>query len=295
MAELIDVPLLLARKRRALTLPGPRADFLMLRTAGELADRLSLVERRFERAAAIHCLTGHAADALAASGKVGDVLRIEADPAFLFGKDGRVVPPETVGLEPHSLDLAVSLLTMQEMNDIPGFLVQMRRALRPDGLFLGAMAGGETLHELRASLLAAESQVTGGASPRVLPFVDVRDAGALLQRAGFALPVSDVDEVTVRYATVPALMRDLRAMGATNALLARSRVPLTGTLLATAADIYAGRFADPDGRLRASFSLIWMSGWSPADSQPKPLKPGSATRLLADALRQAGDDPPDGR
>jgi hypothetical protein len=162
--------------------------------------------------------------------------------------------------------------------------VQIRRALRPDGLFLAALLGGETLAELRYSFAAAESELDGGASPRVAPFADVRELGALLQRAGFALPVADVDHVPVRYATPIALMHDLRRMGATNPLAERRRVPLRRATLARAVEIYATRFADPDGRVRASFDIVWLSGWAPHASQQQPLRPGSAKTRLADAL-----------
>ena len=284
MQPIIDTPLLLARKRRALARPVAGADFLMRRAADELAERLAAVERRFGKAATLFCQTPAAADALAASGKVGDIVRVEADPAFLDRGPGMVAQPETVPFGPESLDLAVSLLSLQAMNDIPGMLAQIRRALRPDGLFLGAMAGAGTLGELRESLLAAETEIHGGASPRVIPFADVRDAGALLQRAGLALPVADVETLTVRYASMFDLMADLRAMGETSALIDRPRRPATRKLLARAAEIYAGRFSDPDGRVRASFSIVWMSGWAPDASQQKPLKPGSAKMSLAKIL-----------
>ena len=181
------------------------------------------------------------------------------------------------------------------MNDIPGMLIQTRRALRPDGLFLGAMAGQGTLAELKESLLAAETELSGGASPRVIPFADVREAGALLQRAGFALPVADVDQLTVRYDSMFDLMRDLRGVGATNALVARSRKPATRAFFGRAAEIYAERFSDPDGRVRATFSIIWMSGWAPHASQQKPLKPGSAKTSLASALNDARKPQDEGR
>ena len=202
-------------------------------------------------------------------------------------KQGIVATPGHVPLDPASIDIAVSLLSLQDENDIPGMLIQIRRALKPDGLFLGAMAGAGTLAELRESLLAAEAELSGGASPRVLPFADVREVGALLQRAGFALPVTDVETVTVRYATMFDLMADLRAMGATNPLSGRSRRPATREFFARAAQIYAERFSDPDGRIRATFSFIWMSGWAPDASQQKPLKPGSAEVSLARILDQA--------
>lgn len=284
MQPIFDPLLSLAHKRRALAHRLAGADFLMQRTASELADRLAVVDRSFPDAAALFCLTSAAHDAIARSGKAGRVGRIECDAALLSGP-GLVTAPETVPLEPQSIDLAVSLLTMQEVNDLPGLLVQIRRALRPDGLFLGALAGGGTLAELRESLLAAETELTGGASPRVAPFADLRDIGALLQRAGFALPVTDVDSVTVRYSDVFALMRDLRAMGAANALVDRSRRPATRALFLRAAEIYADRYSDPDGRIRVTFSIVWMSGWAPHPGQQKPLKPGSAKMPLAQALR----------
>ena len=202
--------------------PSQGASFLLDRAVDDLGERLSTVERRFDKAAALFCLTRAASDAILASGKAGSVLRVEADAALLGGDDGRVGSLDHIPLEPESLDLAVSLLSLHEANDIPGALIQIRRALRPDGLFLGAMAGGGTLAELRESLIAAETELYGGASPRVAPFTDVRDAGALLQRAGFALPVADVETLTVRYNSMFGLIKDLRAMGATNALVDRS-------------------------------------------------------------------------
>lgn len=288
--KIVDATLLIARKRRAVACAAAGADFLMARTAGDLEDRLATLGRRFSRAAALFSLTPHAGRSVIASGKADEVVRIEADAVFLGGEPGTVAAPGHVPLEPASIDLAVSLLSLQDENDIPGMLIQIRRALKPDGLFLGAMAGAGTLAELRESLLAAEAELTGGASPRVLPFADVRDAGALLQRAGFALPVADVETVTVRYATMFNLMADLRAMGATNALSGRSRRPATRRFFARASEIYAERFSDPDGRIRATFQLIWLSGWAPDASQRKPLKPGSAEVSLARILAPGNND-----
>lgn len=289
MQPLFDTALWLARKRRALAQPVSGADFLAQRVADDLADRLAAVERRFSRAATLFCQTTHAAEVLGSSSKVGEVFRVEADPAFLGDGAGMIAAPETVPFEPGSLDLVVSLLALQSMNDIPGMLAQIRRALKPDGLFLGAMTGAGTLAELRESLLAAETELHGGASPRVIPFADVRDVGALLQRAGLALPVADVDTVTVRYGTPFSLMSDLKAMGETNALIDRSRRPMSSALLARTAEIYAERFSDADGRVKASFSIIWLSGWAPDASQQKPLKPGSATVSLAKILQDPGN------
>jgi hypothetical protein len=176
------------------------------------------------------------------------------------------------------------VLALHLVNDLPGALLQVRRALKPDGLFLAAILGGETLHELRAALTGAEVEVTGGASPRVAPFAEIRAVGALLQRAGFALPVVDQDRLVIRYDDAFALMHDLRAMGAASPLAERSRKPLRRSVLFRAATDYARRFADPDGRVRATFDVISLSGWAPDPGQPKPLRPGSAAMRLADAL-----------
>ena len=193
-------------------------------------------------------------------------------------------------------DLVTSVLALHAVNDLPGVLVQVRRALKPDGLFLAALFGGETLTELRQSLATAEIEVTGGISPRVAPFGDVRDLGGLLQRAGFALPVADVERTVVRYRDLSSLVRDLRAMGETNALVERSRKPMPRALWAAAAAHYAAHFADPDGKLRATFDIVYLTGWAPHESQQQPLKPGSAKTRLADALgtdeRGAGEKPP---
>lgn len=288
MQPIVDTSLWLAHKRRALARQTAGADFLMRRAAEELAERLGAVERKFDRAAVLFCQTPAAVDVLAASGKVTEIIRVEADAMFLGDAAGLVAPLETVPFEPESLDLAVSLLSLQAMNDIPGMLVQIRRALKPDGLFLGAFAGAGTLSELRESLLAAETELYGGASPRVIPFTDVRDAGALLQRAGLALPVADVETVTVRYDSLFGLMADLRAMGETSALIDRSRRAGTRRLFARVAEIYAERFSDADGRIRASFPIVWMSGWAPDASQQKPLKPGSAKISLKTILENPG-------
>jgi SAM-dependent methyltransferase len=194
-----------------------------------------------------------------------------------------------------SLDLAVSLLALHGVNDLPGALIQIKRALKPDGLFMGCLLGGRTLQELRQALLEAESETMGGVSPRVAPFADLRDLGGLLQRAGFALPVIDSEIVTVRYRDAFGLLRDLRAMGWANALVARRKTPLRRETLLRAASLYAERFADPDGRLPATFEFVWVSGWAPHESQQKPLKPGSAKARLADALGvpeiKAGEKP----
>lgn len=285
MQPIFDTELIVQRKRRAVAAAASGASFLLDRAVEDLVERLSTVERRFERAAALFGMTPALRDALLASGQVESAIRVELHQSFLGFDEGLVGALDHIPLEPASIDLAVSLLALQEANDLPGALIQIRRALKPDGLFLAAIGGGETLTQLRESLLVAETELHGGASPRVAPFTDIRDAGALLQRAGFALPVTDIEPVTVRYASMFDLMRDLRAMGVTNTLLSRSRRPATRELFARAAEIYAERFADPDGRVRATFAFVWMSGWAPHASQQQPLKPGSAKVSLAKVLK----------
>jgi SAM-dependent methyltransferase len=277
------------RLRRALSAfaDSRGADFLLRRAAGELADRLLVVKRTFAVAVDLGTPGPHAALALAGDGRVGFVLR--AGPTAIALGEGAyariVADEERSPLADVSCDLIVSILALQGVNDLPGALIQIRKALKPDGLFLACVMGGDSLNELRQSLTAAESEILSGASPRVAPFADVRALGALLQRAGFALPVVDLDRVVTRYSDIFAVMRDLRAMGATNALVSRSRTPLRRDILFRAAQIYTERFADDDGRLRATFDMVWLSGWAPHEGQQKPLKPGSARMRLEDALQ----------
>ncbi len=279
---IFDRRLLRARQKRARA-RGP-ATFLLDRVADEMGERLSVVLRQFERAVDLGTPTDALRRVLAASGKVatlvGASLTTIADASSLqVAADEEALP-----FADASLDLVVSALALQFVNDLPGTLIQIRRALKPDGLLLAAMIGGESLSELREAFAEAESEIEGGISPRVSPFADIRDLGALLQRAGFALPVVDSDRLTVRYDNPLALMRDLRAMGATNVLTERRRTPLKRATLQRMLEIYARRFADADGRLRATFEIVWLTGWAPHESQQKPLKPGSATQRLADVL-----------
>jgi len=280
--RVFDRLLLRRRRRRAQALGA--ATFLIDRAAADLAERLAAVLRRFAVAADLGSPTPAARreiagllDTLIAVDAVAEDVRDHAGPKL-------VADEEALPFADASLDLVVSLLALQSVNDLPGTLVQVRRALKPDGYFLAALLGGDSLTELRQSFAAAEAEVEGGVSPRVAPFVDARDAGALLQRAGFALPVTDVDRVTVRYASAFALMHDLRRMGATNPLVERRRMPLRRATLMRMAETYAARFADADGRVRASFDIVWLSGWAPHPSQQQPLRPGSAQTRLADAL-----------
>jgi SAM-dependent methyltransferase len=278
-----DRALLRERRRRARGL-GP-VTFLIERVAGDLADRLATVVRAFPLAADLATPGAALRRVLMASAKVADIVALDEEVADKeAGALHIVADAEALPLRDASLDLVVSGLALQFVNDLPGTLIQVRRALKPDGLFVAALLGGATLTELRQALAEAEIETEGGVSPRVAPFVDVRELGALLQRAGFALPVTDVDRVSVRYGDIVALMHDLRRMGATNALIERRRRPLKRAMLRRAAAVYADRFADPDGRLRATFEIVWLSGWAPHPSQQQPLKPGSARTRLADAL-----------
>jgi SAM-dependent methyltransferase len=281
--KIFDRRLLRVRRRRARALGA--ATFLLDHAATEVAERLSAVLRQFDIAVDLGASSDAVRHALAASGKIGTIVAAAADAAALENSVMRVVSDEeALPFADTSLDLVVSVLALQFVNDLPGTLIQIRRSLRPDGLFLAALIGGESLAELRTAFADAESEIEGGLSPRVAPFADVRELGALLQRAGFALPVVDSERLTVRYDSVLALMHDLRRMGATNVMQERRRRPLKRATLQRMEAIYADRFADADARLRASFEIIWLSGWAPHESQQRPLKPGSAAQRLADAL-----------
>jgi len=270
---LFDRALLRGRQLRAAKL-GP-ATFLLDRVAGDLGERLQAVVRKFGSGADIGTAGSGLRDAL--SGHVGALAHVDLPD----------IESQGLALAPASLDLAVSALAFQFVNDLPGVLAQIRRALKPDGLLLAAMIGGDTLTELRLCFAAAEAECEGGVSPRVAPFADLRDAGGLLQRAGFALPVTDLDHIVVRYDNAFVLMEDLRRMGATNILFERRRKPTRPATMMRMAQIYTQRFADPDGRIRATFDVIWLSGWAPHESQPKPLKPGSAVASLEAAVKRA--------
>jgi SAM-dependent methyltransferase len=282
-STIFDRKLLRMRQARARA-AGP-ATFLLDRVAEELSERLAAVLRPFDRAVDLGTPTDAVRHALRANDKINAVITAAPDVARREPSALRVVADEeALPFADASLDLVVSALALQFVNDLPGTLIQIRRALKPDGLLLAAMVGGESLGELREAFAEAESEIEGGISPRVAPFADVRDLGALLQRAGFALPVVDSDRLTVRYDSALALMHDLRAMGAGNILSERRRIPLKRATLRKMLEIYARRFADADGRLRATFEIVWLTGWSPHESQQKPLKPGSASQRLADAL-----------
>lgn len=277
---------LLARRRRRVAATAVEHDFLLARVADELAERLSIIKRRFPLAANVGAHHGLLSRRIRGLAGVERIIDVDGTARLLSDAgDMRVVADEeALPFADASLDLVVSALALQLVNDLPGALVQIRRALKPDGLLLASLLGGATLQELRAAWIAAESEISGGASPRVAPFADVRDLGALLQRAGFALPVVDSETVTVTYANPLGLMREVKAMGASNMLAARRRQPVTRRLLMRAAEIYAERFAGPGGRVPATFEILTLTAWAPDPSQPKPLRPGSAQARLADAL-----------
>lgn len=283
--RIFDLELALQRRRRAMRDPVSGADFLLQTVVEDLLDRLTAVTREFPLAVDVGTPSPLLSGALSAHPGIRRIIRV--DRLVETGAD-ICAAPDSLPLKDASIDLAVSALALQSENDLPGILAQIRRALRPDGLFMAAMLGGETLTELRQSLAAAEAETTGGASPRIAPFTEVRAAGSLLQRAGLALPVADVDRRIVRYNSALHLMRDLRAMGATSTLTDRSRKPLSKQMIVKTAEIYADRFSDADGRVRATFDILYLSGWAPDIHQPKPLKPGSATVSLADAIKAAG-------
>ncbi len=261
------------------------ADFLVDRVAEDLDLRLSAIKRDFSCALDLGGPGEQVRDALRRRG----VARVVRAPVGRGLGGDVVVDEEALPFAPESFDLIVGVLSLQGVNDLPGAMAQIRRALKPDGLFIGCLPGGATLTELRQAFTQAEAETTGGVSPRVAPFADVRDMGALLQRAGFALPVADLESLTVRYGHPLRLAADLRAMGAGNALVDRLRKPLRRDTLMRMAEVYLQRFADADGRVRATFELVWMSGWAPHESQQKPLRPGSAKARLIDALKVDAD------
>ncbi len=268
-----------------------RAEFLKQRAVDDVVERLGAVNRDFPTAIELSARNGLLAKSLAENGRPGQIgWLVESDlsGAMLARRGGAsvVVDEENLPFRDGGADLIVSTLALHWINDLVGALIQIRRALRPDGLFLGALLGGATLHELRQALTEADLEHAGGAGPRVSPFVDASDAADLMRRAGFALPVVDVDRVTVRYANPLGLLADLRAMAETNILLERSRAPLSRSVLARAAEIYVERFGGPDGRTPATFEIIGLTGWAPHPDQPKPLKRGSATSRLDEALAQ---------
>jgi len=284
-----DRALLRRRRDRAALAGDGGADFLFREVADRLADRLLDIRETFPIALELGCRRGVLAEFVQGKGGIERLVGMDLSEAMARQAHGRgesifVADEERLPLADGSVDLVLSNLALHWVNDLPGSLIQARQALRPNGLLLAAMFGGETLVELRDVLLRAEAEVTGGAAPRISPFADLRDMGGLLQRAGFALPVVDSDRITVTYADAFALFADLKAMGETSVLLERSRTPLRRAVLLRAAELYSEMFAGADGRIPASFQILYVHGWAPHESQPRALKPGSAAHRLADAL-----------
>lgn len=292
--SLFDRNLLRKRRSRFAHEVGER-EFLIAHVAREISERVSLMLREFPRALDLGAYHGLLGQTVAALPSVGEV--IYAESAFAYAercpRPALVCDEDLLSFKDACFNLIVSGLALHRVNDLPGALIQIRRALVPDGLFMAAALGARALSELRDVLIEAEGETTGGASPRVSPFGDVSAYGALLQRAGFALPVTDAETLRVVYSSPRELMREVRALGGGNVLMARSRAPLPRRTLERAEDIYLARYGTPDGKVTATFEFVFMSGWAPHESQQKPLKPGSAQARLADALhteeRPAGD------
>ncbi|MBU1210473.1 MAG: methyltransferase domain-containing protein [Alphaproteobacteria bacterium] len=283
---------LLARRRNRFASVAGAHDFLLRRVADDIGERLQIVQRDFPKALNLGAHNGAVSELIRRLPNVGLVIDADACDAMLSACAGPRVrcDEEALPFTDGVFDLVVSGLSLQFVNDLPGTFVQVRKALKADGLFLAAMLGGETLKELRQSWLSAEADMLGGASPRVAPFADVRALGSLAQRAGFALPVADSETITVTYGSPLALMQDLRAMGASNMLTGRRRVPVTRGLVQRACEIYADLFALYDGRVPATFEILSLTAWVPHESQPKPLVPGSGKISLAKVLGSKTED-----
>ena len=269
--------------------------FLKVKESTQLLDRLQDSPRSFSRALDLWAHTGQASQVLKTSGLVDTITALEPSDKMretLGSKNMQAMAwdDDVLPFEPDQFDLAVSVLGLHWANDLPGILQEIRRVLKPDGLFLACLFGGGTLNELRSALIEAETEIAGGVSPRLSPLPGLQDMAGLLQRTGFALPVADIERVTVRYSHPMKLLQDLKGMGEQAAFLKRDgqeRRPLSRRILARMSDIYAERFSDADGKVRASFEIIWLSGWAPAANQPKPLRPGSGKFSLADAVKKA--------
>jgi NADH dehydrogenase [ubiquinone] 1 alpha subcomplex assembly factor 5 len=287
--RVFDRGLVRVRRDRAASLLK-NSDFLLRETGERLTDRLLDVTRDFPMALDLGCHTGQLGELLKGSAKIGTLLQADVSPemARRAGANGLatfIADEEFLPVADGALDLVLSNLSLHWVNDLPGALSQIRRSIKADGLFLATLFGGETLRELRSALMEAEAETAGGVAPRVSPFTDVRDAGNLLTRAGFALPVVDADVITVTYPDMFKLMADLRAMGETNTVIERRKIPTRRDTLLRAAEIYRGRFSDARGRLTATFQVLTLTAWAPHASQQKPLRPGSATARLADVLK----------
>jgi SAM-dependent methyltransferase len=289
--KIFDRALLRRRRDRIAPASDPRRDFLFAESGERLLDRLDDVRRRFPLALDLGSRDGLLGGLLRGRGGVETLIQGDLSLGLLRQAGGRAVQldEEALPFAPESFDLVLANLSLHWTNDLPGVLAQIRHALKPDGLFLGVLFGAGTLGELRAALMEAEIAETGGASARVAPFADLRDAAGLMQRAGFALPVADVETLTVTYAGLMPLLADLRAMGEANILDARLRRPTRRAVIARAAGFYQEKFAAPDGRIPATFRLVFLTGWAPHESQQQPARRGSGEVNLGEALRRSRD------
>jgi SAM-dependent methyltransferase len=261
-------------------------DFLLTEVAGMLVGRLNDIRRKFPLALDLGCHTGQVSRKLAGYQGIGSLLQCDISEQMVYRASGLriVVDEEFLPIGSEALDLVISCLSLHWVNDLPGVLIQVQRVLKKDGLLLAAFLGGDTLKELRQSLYLAESEISGGAGPRVSPFANIKDGGALLQRAGFALPVADVDKITVSYESPLKLMRDLRGMGEQMATNTRQKKFTRRDVVFRAAEIYQSTYGDIDGRVPATFEVITLTAWSPSDNQQKPLKRGTGQIKLVDVL-----------
>jgi NADH dehydrogenase [ubiquinone] 1 alpha subcomplex assembly factor 5 len=289
--KIFDRALLRRRRDRVARIADPKRDFLFAESGERMLDRLDDVRRRFPLALDLGSRDGVLGRLLQGRGGIETLIQGDLSLGLVRQAGGRVLQldEEALPFAPESFDLVLANLSLHWTNDLPGALTQIRHVLKPDGLFLGVLFGAGTLAELRTVLMEAEIAETGGASARVSPFADLRDAAGLMQRAGFALPVADVETVTVTYAGLMPLLVDLRAMGEANILDARLRRPTRRAVIARAAALYQEKFAMPDGRIPASFRLIFLTGWAPHESQQQPARRGSGTINLGEVLRPARD------
>lgn len=288
VTQLFDKKLVEKRRARAITTAKNGADFFLEIVTDELSERLNAVDRDFNRAVELHGYTGTLAKKVLKNPRVEHVVSIEVNENGNFENIPTIVSSiENVPLDPQSAQLILSPLSLHLVNDVPGVFAQIMRSLSPDGLFLAAIPTSGSLEELRDVLSIAESEITGGISPRVIPFATIQNLGGLLQRCGFTLPVIDVENYTVRYDSLFNLMYDLRAMGMTNPLLERCKTGTRKSIFLRAAELYAAKYSDTDGRIRATFSVAYLSGWSPHPNQQKPLKPGSAQHNLGRFLKNS--------